>query len=220
MKNSEVQSKIKASVKAASLLYKRYVELDSNAANIRGQIAKLALEVCDVRRGGNYEGIYTLKQFAKDIGMSSTTLSDWTLIYKTGLKIDITEPTEEEWARLRQALAVEKQEKSKFAQKLGIKKGNEYSGRENIRDIVGHKHRKGRFQYKFSPATARPNYTIASTGDELKINVRRFMRMLDHQQSNLAEYKRGDLGINELELLKNYLTRMISKVNSLVEEGE
>lgn len=220
MNNKETQAKIKASVMAGAQLYKRYLELDTKASNIRAQIAKLAVETCDVRRGGNYEGVYTLKQFAKDIGMSSTTLCEWTLIYKAGLKINLTEPNEEEWAQLRQALAVEKHENSKYAQKLGIKKDRGDSSRDVIRDIIGKGKKKGKLKYKFSLSNKNSNFSITSSNDDLKINIRRFMRTLDNQQKNLSEYQKGDLGVNNLELLKNYLVRMKKKVDSLVRDGE
>ncbi len=55
------------------------------------KVAIIALEVCDIRHGGISHNIYTITDFASDIGMNRKTLSEWIQTVKiersTGIKI-------------------------------------------------------------------------------------------------------------------------------------
>jgi hypothetical protein len=65
----------------------------------QAEIAKLALQVCTIRHGGRSNGFYTITDFARDIGIERKTLSHWVSIYRDILsRIDIAEPTKEEWS--------------------------------------------------------------------------------------------------------------------------
>ncbi len=64
----------------------------------RLEIAKLAIEACDIRHGGgahwkNFEGIYTLNKFAHEIGVNYKTLHRWVKIYRL-IKTQVPTP---EW---------------------------------------------------------------------------------------------------------------------------
>jgi len=68
----------------------------------QSKIAKYALSVCDIRHGGQSGGLYTMKDYALDIGANPKTLSNWVAIYKNVLvKIGIEDPTIEERRKAR-----------------------------------------------------------------------------------------------------------------------
>ena len=46
------------------------------------RICELAMEVCTIRHGGRSDKFYTMKDFAKDIGLNNKTLNQWMLIYR------------------------------------------------------------------------------------------------------------------------------------------
>lgn len=45
-------------------------------------IAYYAMQVCDIQHGGYSRGLYTMKQYAIDIGLKPKSVQNWTLIYK------------------------------------------------------------------------------------------------------------------------------------------
>lgn len=56
-------------------------------ANARNEIIKLAVKCCDIHWGGgdhwdDHQGVYTLRQFAMEIGMNVKTLQNWVRIYR------------------------------------------------------------------------------------------------------------------------------------------
>lgn len=64
----------------------------------KGEIAKLALEVCEIRTGRAEKGSYTSKEFAKDIGVSYASLMDWVRIYKNVcLPVGLENPTSDDF---------------------------------------------------------------------------------------------------------------------------
>lgn len=46
------------------------------------KICSYALKVCTIRHGGRSNGYYTITDYARDIGMSRKTLSEWLGIYR------------------------------------------------------------------------------------------------------------------------------------------
>jgi hypothetical protein len=63
------------------------------------KIAEMALEVCQIKHGGNSTGFYTLTNFADDIGINRKTLSGWVAIYRDILlKCRINTPTQKDWS--------------------------------------------------------------------------------------------------------------------------
>lgn len=218
MKNKEFAKKVKDSVVAGAKLYQRYLELDEKAANIRAKIAKLAMETCEIHHGGRYNEIYTLTKFSDDIGMSSKTLTTWIQIYKMGLKIEISEPTDEEWSCLRRAVIIEKQSNSKFAKRIGAGRDGKSLKRDVIKEIITQKHRDRNSSTGAKYSGIKKN--SESTSSTIRVSVGNFIRILDAQQVNLEKYKKGDLGVEELELLKNYVARMKKRFDQLIGDGE
>jgi hypothetical protein len=45
-------------------------------------LAHYAIQVCKIRHGGRSNGIYTIKDYANDIGIKHKTLQNWSLIYR------------------------------------------------------------------------------------------------------------------------------------------
>jgi len=63
-------------------------------------LAYYALKVCEIKHGGYSKGVYTIKQYAEDIGMSAKTLQNWTLIYRRvfeHLDIEPEKATKKDW---------------------------------------------------------------------------------------------------------------------------
>jgi hypothetical protein len=63
-------------------------------------LAYYAMKVCQIKHGGYSKGIYTLKQYAEDIGLQVKTLQNWTLIYKRivqHLDIPLDKITKKDW---------------------------------------------------------------------------------------------------------------------------
>ncbi len=66
----------KSGIEKAKTLVKRYDE-------VRMGIAKVSIETLDICHGGrSYNGQFTLKAFAKEIGLSPSTLAEWCAIYR------------------------------------------------------------------------------------------------------------------------------------------
>lgn len=67
----------------------------------QAKIAKYAMTVCEIRHGGSsIEKIYTLKDYALDIGMNYKTLQNNVQIYRNVIaKLDLSEPTLDEWKK-------------------------------------------------------------------------------------------------------------------------
>lgn len=63
-------------------------------------LAHYALKVCQIKHGGYSKGIYTVKNYADDIGMHYKTLQNWTLIYRrvvAHLDIKPEKMTQKDW---------------------------------------------------------------------------------------------------------------------------
>jgi hypothetical protein len=59
----------------------------SNISNSRMETARIAVEACDIHYGGGdhwkkFDGVYTLKRFAHEIGINEKTLYGWVGIYQ------------------------------------------------------------------------------------------------------------------------------------------
>ncbi len=91
-KEQETENRITLYVKQGRRLLE---EIDVYQA----EISKMALEVCDIRHGGKtLEKIYTIKDFANDLGMKPKTLQGWVGTYRdVVLKADIEIKTSDDW---------------------------------------------------------------------------------------------------------------------------
>jgi len=90
----------KSKIKLAKNLYEKYKFAKQQAREFKFKIVKISDEVCDIMYGGqgtNYlkkvksGEIYTLKQFALDVGVNPATLQKWSEEYR-----NIVKPLEEE----------------------------------------------------------------------------------------------------------------------------
>ena len=64
----------------------------------QGQIAKMALEACDIQRGGDHRGNFTLQDFSEDAGIPYGALKLWVGVYRdVFVKIDKPDPDKNEW---------------------------------------------------------------------------------------------------------------------------
>lgn len=66
---------------------------------LQAEVAKIALEVCDIRHGGRCgDSVYTISKFAEDIGCERKTVSGWVQTYRDILlPSGVITPSQEEW---------------------------------------------------------------------------------------------------------------------------
>ena len=90
----------KSKIKLAKNLYEKYKFAKQQAREFKFKIVKISDEVCDIHFGGRSKKdlediksgkIYTLKQFALDVGVNPATLQKWSEEYR-----NIVKPLEEE----------------------------------------------------------------------------------------------------------------------------
>ncbi|MEE8150623.1 MAG: hypothetical protein V3T43_02765 [Nitrosomonadaceae bacterium] len=62
-------------------------ELKQKIGVYQADIAEMALEICTIRHGGISNDIYTIKDYAKDIGMNFKTLQNWVSAYRNVVPI-------------------------------------------------------------------------------------------------------------------------------------
>jgi transposase-like protein len=82
--------------------YEKYVELGKELLNkvedYQLKICKYAMEVCTIRHGGHSKGYYTIKDYARDIGMNTKTLQNWLITYRNVvLKLSIDQQANLNW---------------------------------------------------------------------------------------------------------------------------
>jgi hypothetical protein len=94
------------SSKTKNVTFDEYVSMGKALLNTiecyQARIAFYACKVCTIRHGGISGGLYTIKDFAKAIGLNPHTVSNWTLIYRNvlmRLDVDIKDVDKETWAR-------------------------------------------------------------------------------------------------------------------------
>lgn len=78
-------------------------ELGRKVEAVQIEVAELAIKVCDIKHGGFSANLYTIKDFAKDIGMHSKTLQNWVAAYRNVVPYLGSESpkTKEDWAAIR-----------------------------------------------------------------------------------------------------------------------
>lgn len=60
----------------------RAKQLYSGRNKMQMEIAKLAMEVCEITRGGSIHGLFTITKFAEESGISPKVLSNWMAVRK------------------------------------------------------------------------------------------------------------------------------------------
>lgn len=115
---------------------------------IQVQMAHLATQVCTIRHGGISNGIYTIKQFAKDIGFNPKTLQDYVAIYRSVIKVVGISPekcTLEQWraaSKVRRTHEFENTNNRKIVGTPSCKRGEVERTPEEIKTEF-HKHMNG-----------------------------------------------------------------------------
>ena len=66
----------------------------------QARIAYYSIKICTIRHGGISKGVYTISDYASDIGMNKKTLQEWTLVYRRVIQhLDkkLEDITEKDW---------------------------------------------------------------------------------------------------------------------------
>jgi hypothetical protein len=117
------------------------------------KIAAMAVKACQIKHGGKSANLYTLTDFANDIGMSRKTLSEWTLVYKNVIsKLDIPNQdfTKKDWEASYRVFELLRNEKRSVQQIMGTK-SKKTSGhisdlsKERIKDLFNQNYEKKTF---------------------------------------------------------------------------
>lgn len=88
------------------------------------KIAKMAVIACTIKHGGKSGKLYTLTDFAKDVGMPYKTLSNWTITYRmVASKIEKYIKTNEDWSKARDISNKLITERTLNRKASGLKKG-------------------------------------------------------------------------------------------------
>ena len=92
------------------------------------QIAFYATKVCTIRHGGRSNGLYTLSDFSKDIGVNGKTLSGWASVYRCvieKLDMDLDEVSVKDWEVATRVHALLKSEKKSINAAMGMAKAKD-----------------------------------------------------------------------------------------------
>lgn len=93
----------KAVSEAKAILFEiRQLEKKIEAHQV--SICKLAVSVCDIRHGGISKNLYTITDFANDIGMHKKTLQNWLACYRgvvEKLEEGVFEESDKDWSAAR-----------------------------------------------------------------------------------------------------------------------
>lgn len=120
-------------LKREPLSYREYVRLGkemlSTVRCYQVQIAFYATQVCTINHGGPVgRQLYTLTDYANDIGVNRKTLSQWTLVYRCvieKLDIDLNDVTVHDWDVATKVLNHLKSEKQAINEAIGTIKAKD-----------------------------------------------------------------------------------------------
>lgn len=101
------------------------------------KIVEYALEVCEIGHGGHSGDKYTIKRYAKDIGMCAKTLINWMSIYRNVI-VKLKDPvtTNDEWKAARRTDNILSREARLRGVKLpNIKKSKALIPNSIVRDL-------------------------------------------------------------------------------------
>lgn len=94
------QSLYQERVKEGAKLYKQVVVMDGEIYRLKKQIAKIALEVCDIRHGGRSGDRYTLTRFADDAKIPRKTISEWVRIFRLSKVLGVEISSDKNWRKV------------------------------------------------------------------------------------------------------------------------
>lgn len=180
-------------------LYSQVQKIDSELYRIKKQIAKLALEVCDIGHGGMSGSRYTITRFSDDAKIPRKTLSEWIRIFRLSKVLGVEINSHETWGKVsyvnrQRALMVSAKNLSEG--QIGAKAKMEDISSDEAQSLK--KLYKGVSDYKKSKKSS----------DSLRI--RGLLMLVKQFQSNLkavAYLDRNELSIEELVHLKMLLDK-------------
>ncbi len=105
-------------------------EIVSQVNDRQMRICGYAIQVCTIRHGGRSNGYYTMKDYARDIGLNNKTLNQWMLVYRNVvLKLSATQLETMTWKmasrvneQLEEANTIENRIKGTPRSKMNTKK--------------------------------------------------------------------------------------------------
>ena len=175
------------------------------------EIAKMALAICDIRHGGKtLEKIYTIKDFANDIGMKPKTLQGWVGTFRdVVLKAGITISTPEDW-------------------KAANKTNNTLIKERTLQNkIDGTPKKKGSYKQQIPAGTVRSLYDSIQSEDNpfvtelvtITQSAKHIKHILGKRELNLA----SDVNLTDLmnildeasDLINNHLTAKQPRINKM-----
>lgn len=178
-------------------------------------IAYFATQVCQISHGGAIgRKLYTIQDYAKDIGMNRKTLSAWVSIYRsviTKVEIELNDVTIQDWTVATRVHALLKDEKKAINDAMGMVRAKEKGWKVN----ASHERIKSLFELckKQRPVEAEVNsWTDSVIGIKNKIKRRDLnsvpleslillKKHLDGASENLVNYLMNDRGMSLGELV-------------------
>lgn len=146
-------------------------------------IVKIALEVCDIKRGGCAHHLYTIRDFAKDIGMNSKTLQNWVSAYRNVVP-KLKSPdiiTKKDWS--------------------SVRKTNRMTSSSNTREEVQEVYRK--YQEEEKPFIGEFRNTVCAAKNLRHLLRNRDMKIID----NNKWIELMEILDNNSDSINDYLTR-------------
>lgn len=196
-------------VQSGKKLYIQLKNTENELYRLKKQIAKLALEVCDIRHGGISGNRYTLLKFANDTGIPVRTVSDWVRIFKLSKILDVDINSDENWRRV-----------DYVSRKRGLIVAGKNISQEHVRakapieKITDEEKRVLKNIYKKTSSRE------MSKNSEDVTRMRGLSMLVKYFQSNLiniTNLNRNDLGNEELKHLKHLLEKSLKSVNRAIE---
>lgn len=194
-----------------SMTYDEYVMMGRDAFKVvelyQLKIAKYAIGACEIRHGGYSHGVYTLKRYASDIGISYKKLSRWTLIYRDiilKLSKDIDDITARDWESASKVYSALKKEQAVINASKQRVKAKGFKGQvspETINELFNkfhdgaHLSRGNIHTWTESIIRHRHNFQCANLSGTSIESIRALKQQLDKFSSIVTEYliNNGDL---------------------------
>lgn len=173
-------------------------DIDKKIYAYQMDISKMAIAVCNIRHGGISRDIYTIKNYAADIGLPYKTVQNWVAVYRNVVvKLDKEVRTKKEWSDARVTNDVLKEERRNI---------NKEDGKSNTRH-AWKKHV--------------PNKKVQRIYNNISENVNAFMRDFLRSSGSakhiLYLINNNDLSlINDRELLA--LMETLDKTSDIINE--
>ncbi|MCZ6692958.1 MAG: hypothetical protein O6939_03535 [Bacteroidetes bacterium] len=99
---------IQKNVEKAKKYLRDIEDLEHKVGVYQADISELALQVCTIRHGGISNDIYTIKDFAEEVGLKPKTLQNWIAAYRTVVPIVGRDKinTQKDWTDVRKTKRV------------------------------------------------------------------------------------------------------------------